>query len=298
MDHLVKATAGDVRIFAAVTTELVQEAARRHGCGALATAALGRTMTGALLLAANLKEKECITVKFRGDGPLGPIVADASADGAARGYVANPAVELPLTAGKLSVGQGVGRGLLSVTRFTTGTKEPFTGTCEIFSGEIAEDITQYLYQSEQTPSSVGLGVLVGKDGAAEAAGGFLLQPLPGAAEETLDRLEANLKKVRPVTAMIADGSGARDMIAELLDGFAIEYLSETELSFRCQCSKRRTEDILMTLRHDDLARLVEDGQAEVCCQFCGAKYQFDKEELTALLHVADKLRARRNAAGA
>ncbi len=296
MDHLVKATAGDVRIFAAVTTDLVREAAKRHGCGALATAALGRTMTGALLLAANLKEKECITVKFRGDGPLGPVVADASSDGAVRGYVANPAVELPLTAGKLSVGQGVGRGLLSVTRFTTGTPEPFTGSCEIFSGEIAEDITRYLYQSEQTPSSVGLGVLVGKDGAAEAAGGFLLQPLPGAAEETLDRLEANLKAARPVTAMVAAGLDAKGMIAGLLDGFDIEYLATTDLSFRCQCSKRRTEDILMTLRHDDLAQLVEDGQAEVCCQFCGAKYRFDKEELTALLHVADKLRARRAAA--
>ncbi len=297
MDQLVKATAGDVRVYAAVTTELVREAARRHGCGALAAAALGRTMTGSLLLAANLKEKECITVKFRGDGPLGPIVADASSDGAVRGYVANPAVELPLTNGKLSVGQGVGRGILSVTRFTTGTKEPFTGSCEIFSGEIAEDLTRYLFQSEQTPSSVGLGVLIEKDGSVAAAGGFILQPLPGASEETLTRLEENLGKARPVSAMAAAGLDPRGMIAELLTGFDVEYLTTTDLSFRCQCSKRRTEDILMTLRHDDLAQLVEDGKAEVCCQFCGMKYQFDREELTALLHVSDRLRARREARG-
>ena len=297
MDQLVKATTAGLRAYAAVTTDLTREAARRHGCGALASAALGRTMTGALLLAACLKEKECLTVKFRGDGPLGPIVADASSDGAVRGYVANPAVELPLTGGKLSVGQGVGRGILSVTRFTVGTREPFTGSCEIFSGEIAEDLTRYLFQSEQTPSSVGLGVLVTTDGVPKAAGGFLLQPLPDASEETLSHLEESLAKTRPVSAMVADGLDARGILAELLAGFDVNILSATELAFRCQCSRRRTEDILMALCHDDLARLVADGQAEVCCQFCGEKYHFDREELTAFLHVSDELRARREKAG-
>ena len=194
------AVAEDVRVYAAVTTNLVNEASQRHGCGALASAALGRTMTGALLLAATLKEKECITVKFQGDGPLGSITADASAEGAVRGYVAHPEVELPLTNGKLSVGQGVGRGILSVTRFT-GLREPFTGSCEIYSGEIAEDLTQYLFQSEQTPSSVGLGVLVEKDGSVRAAGGFIIQPLPNASEETLSRLEKNLSELRAVSAL-------------------------------------------------------------------------------------------------
>lgn len=291
MDHLVKATAEDVRVYAAVTTDLTNEAARRHGCGALATAALGRTMTGALLLAANLKEQECITIKFQGDGPLGAIVADASASGAVRGYVAHPQIELPLTNGKLSVGQGVGRGLLSVTRFT-GLKEPFTGSCEIYSGEIAEDLTQYLFRSEQTPSSVGLGVLVGTDGNVRASGGFIVQPLPGASEKALSRLEKNLAEIRPVSSMVDDGCDAKGIIAELLAGFDIRYLETTELSFRCQCSRRRTEDILLTLGHKDLAGLVADGQAEVCCQFCGEKYQFTKDELIAILHVADKLRER------
>lgn len=292
MDHLVKATAEDVRVYAAVTTDLTGEAARRHGCGALASAALGRTMTGALLFAATMKEQECITMKFAGDGPLGAITADASADGAVRGYVAHPEVELPLTNGKLSVGQGVGRGLLSVTRFT-GLKEPFTGSCEIYSGEIAEDLTHYLFQSEQTPSSVGLGVLVEPDGRVGAAGGFLLQPLPGASEEVLSRLEGNLASVRAVSAMIADGLDAKGILAELLQGMEIHYLSTTALSFRCQCSKRRTEELLMTLGHEELSELVEDGQAEVCCHFCGAKYHFDQAELTALCHVADRLREKR-----
>ena len=282
MDHLCKATAEDVRIYAAVTTGLVGEAAKRHRCGALATAALGRVMTGALLLAANLKNRECLTVKFQGDGPLGQIVADASADGAVRGYVVHPETELPLTNGKLSVGQGVGRGLLSVTRFT-GLKEPVTGTCEIFSGEIAEDLTRYLFQSEQTPSSVGLGVLVGKDGRTEAAGGFIIQPLPGASEETLSRLESTLATLRPVSVMVQDGLIAQEIVGEILQGFSdIHVLSDTQLAFRCQCSRSHTEEILSTLRDEDFAQLVEDGQAEVCCDFCGKKYLFTKDELLAI----------------
>ncbi len=282
MDHLCKATAEDVRVYAAVTTGLVGEAAKRHRCGALATAALGRVMTGALLLAANLKNKECLTVKFQGDGPLGQIVADASADGAARGYVVHPEVELPLTNGKLSVGQGVGRGLLSVTRFT-GLKEPVTGTCEIFSGEIAEDLTRYLFQSEQTPSGVGLGVLVGRDGETEAAGGFIVQPLPGASEATLSRLENTIAALRPVSSMVKDGLSASEIVSEILRGFSdVHVLSETELAFRCQCSRARTEEILSTLRDEDLDQLTEDGQAEVCCDFCGEKYHFTREDLLAI----------------
>ena len=282
MDHLCKATAEDVRVYAAVTTDLVEEAARRHCCGALATAALGRVMTGALLLAANLKNCECLTVKFQGDGPLGQIVADASADGAARGYVVHPEAELPLTNGKLSVGQGVGRGLLSITRFT-GLKEPVTGTCDIFSGEIAEDLTRYLFQSEQTPSSVGLGVLVGENGKTEAAGGFIIQPLPDASEETLSRLEKTIATLRPVSAMVKDGLSAAEIISEILCGFSdVHILSETKLAFRCQCSRSRTEEILSTLRDEDLAQLAEDGQAEVCCEFCGEKYHFTKEDLLAI----------------
>lgn len=296
MDHLVKAIADGVRVYAAVTTDLVNEGIGRHNCQPLAAAALGRTMTGALLLAANLKNKECITVKFNGDGPLGSIVADASSDGFVRGYVAHPQVELPLHNGKLAVGQGVGQGLVSVTRFT-GLKEPVTGSCAIYSGEIAEDLTRYLYVSEQTPSSVGLGVLVGTDLKAIAAGGFMIQPLPDASDEVLTQLENNLGRIRPVSTMVRDGMDAEAVIRELLQGFAdVQILTTADPAFRCQCSKRHTEDILMTLQRQDMDQLIEDGRAEVCCQFCGEKYQFTKEELVALANVGDKLRERQKQA--
>lgn len=293
MDQLVKATAEGIRIYAAVTTDLVAEGAQRHSCGALATAALGRTMTAALLMAANLKDKECITLKFNGDGPLGNVTADASSEGFVRGYVKHPDIELPLNNGKLAVGQGIGQGLLSVTRFT-GVKEPFTGSCEIYNGEIAEDITRYLFQSEQTPSSVGLGVLIGTDGATQAAGGFIVQPLPDASEEAIGKLENNLKDLEPISSMVHEGLDGKAIIQRIMKGFEdIHFLTTTNLSFKCQCSKNRTEDILVTLSHDDLTAMVEEGHAEVVCQFCGEKYQFNKEDLTIILHVSDELRRRK-----
>lgn len=286
-DYLVKAITTGVRVYAAVTTEVVNEAIKRHECYPVAAAALGRTMTGALLLAANLKNEEAITVNFRGDGPIGTITADASADGFVRGYVGNPHVDLPLNPqGKLDVGGAVGQGLLTVTRFT-GLKEPMYGSCEIVTGEIAEDLTQYLYISEQTPSSVGLGVLVGNDLKAIAAGGFIIQLMPDATEEVICKLEENLKKSRSVTAMIADGLSPKAMIKELMQGFDVEFLSTTELCFKCQCSQERIEDMLIGLGINDLRGLVEDGHAEVCCHFCGEKYQFDKKQLEHILKIVE-----------
>lgn len=289
MDRLVKATAGDVRIYAAVTTELVSEGAKRHRCGALATAALGRTMTGALLMAANLKNKEAVTLSFNGNGPLGRVVADANNNGFVRGYVQHPAVELPLTNGKLSVGQGIGNGLLNVTRFT-GIGDPQSGSVEILSGEVAEDLTRYLFYSEQTPSAVSLGVLVGTDLSVLAAGGFIVQPLPEAGEDTIDRLEKNIAEMKPVSQLVKDGLAPKEIIAAVLPGFGeIEYLSATDLAFRCQCSRVRTEDMLVALAPADRKSLIDDGRAEVCCSFCGAKYQFSREDLIIIDNVAKKL---------
>lgn len=293
-DHLTKATAEDVRVFAAVTTDLVREGSKRHDCYPVAAAALGRTMTGALLFAANLKNKEAVTIKINGSGSLGSIVADAVPEGFVRGYVENPHVDLPARLkptesnphGKIDVAGGVGRnGFVTVTRFT-GLKKPVTGSAEIISGEIAEDLTNYLATSEQTPSSVGLGVLVGKDLDIIAAGGFLIQPLPNASEETISKLEKNLESIDPVSTMVENGLDAEGIIRKLLDGFdSINILSTTDLAFRCHCSKRRIEDTLMTLTEKDLNDLVEDGHAEVVCHFCGKKYQFSKEELVALRNV-------------
>lgn len=289
-DILVKAITKGIRVYAAVTTELVNEAIKRHDCSPTAAAALGRTMTGALLLAANLKNQEAITVSFQGNGPLGYITADATPDGYVRGYVGNPHVDLPLKAdGKLDVGGAVGEGMVQVTRFT-GLGEPMRGSCEIVSGEIAEDLTNYLFTSEQTASSVGLGVLVGTDFKAMAAGGFMLQLMPDADEEIISRVEEALKKVRPVSSMIADGVSAKGIISELMAGFEMDYLSSTELAFRCKCNRERIEDVLLSLSHADMQALVDDGQAEVCCQFCGEKYHFEKDELVHLMKLADGVR--------
>ena len=289
-DKLVKAITKGVRVYAAVTTDLVNEAIRRHDCYPVAAAALGRTMTGALLLAANLKNKEALTVNIRGNGPLKNITADAVPEGFVRGYVADPHVELPLNdKGKLDVGGGVGQGLVTVTRFT-GLREPMRGSSEIVTGEIAEDLTNYLYVSEQTPSSIGLGVLVDTDFSAKAAGGFMIQPMPDADEEIISKLEANLQKLRPVTTMIDEGKDAKEIILEIMSGFEMEFLTTTDLAFKCQCSKERLEDVLLNLNHDDMESLIADGQAEVCCHFCGEKYHFTKEELQHLLKLADAVK--------
>ena len=213
-DHLIKATADGVRIYAAVTTDLVNEAIRRHDCYPVAAAALGRTMTAALLMAANLKNEEALTIRFDGHGPLGKVTADATPEGYVRGYVDEPHVNLPLNSkGKIDVGGGVGTdGLVTVTRFT-GLKNPISGSTEITDGEIADDLTKYLYVSEQTPSSVGLGVLVNPDFHCIGAGGFILQPLPEATDECIDKLEANLKRINSVSHMVEHGYDAKTIIA-------------------------------------------------------------------------------------
>jgi molecular chaperone Hsp33 len=286
-DHLIKATANGIRAFAAVTTNLVREGAERHKCLPIAAAALGRTMTGALLLAANLKTKECVTLSLEGNGALRRVVADASADGIVRGYVENPNVDLPLKNGKLAVGDALGIGLISVTRFTD-LKQPFTGRAELVSGEIAEDLTNYLLVSEQTPSSVGLGVLVGRDLSVEAAGGFFIQALPDVSDEALDKLEANLKTLRPVSAMVKEGIDAKGIIAEIFKGMDVNYFAPAPLEFKCNCSKEKIEKVLLSVGETELNALIEKGEAEVVCHFCGDKYNFSKEELEKLLDEVKK----------
>ncbi len=286
-DHLVKAVADGVRVYAAVTTDLVNEAIRRHDCYPVAAAALGRTMTGALLFAANLKNKEAVTITFDGHGPLGKVTADAVPEGFVRGAVGNPHVNLPLNAkGKIDVGGGVGAdGMVTVTRFT-GLRNPVTGSTALTDGEIADDLTKYLYDSEQTPSSVGLGVLVDPDFHCIGAGGFLLQPLPDATEETIGRLEENLSHVQSVSHLVEQGLDAKGIIAALLRGFAVDYLTTTDLAFRCTCSKQRISEVLLSLGLNDLKSLVEDGKAEVVCHFCGERYAFTGEELQVLYEKA------------
>ena len=296
MDQLIKATAADgqLRVFAAVTTDVVAEAMQRHDCWPVAAAALGRTMTGALLFAANLKNKESVTIKFKGYGALGTVTADATAEGSVRGCVDHPHVHLPLNVyGKIDVGGGIGQGILSVTRFT-GLKEPVTGSVDIVSGEIADDLINYLYTSEQTPSSIGLGVLVSPELKCLGAGGFFLQPLPGASDEVIDRIEENLRGISSVSHMVEEGLDAAGIIGRVLGVFGdVNILSATDLAFRCNCSKNYITDRLLTLGEADLRALHDDGRAEVKCHFCNEVYTFDSEDLSVIYNVAQKMRAMR-----
>ncbi|SDF40575.1 Hsp33 family molecular chaperone HslO [Sporolituus thermophilus] len=281
-DHIVRATAPGLRAFAAVTTNLTDEARRRHNCYPVAAAALGRTMTAALLLATNLKAEESITIRIAGDGPLGEIVADASARGTVRGYVKKPQIDLPLREGKLDVGRAVGAGNIFVTRFT-GLKQPFTGSSPLVSGEIAEDVTNYLLTSEQTPSSVALGVLVGTDYTVQAAGGFLVQALPGAADEVIDKLERNLASLKPVSHLISSGYGAADILEKVFAGFSINLYEPKKVTFHCPCSRERVDRLLISLGEQELTDMIGEGRAELVCHFCSEKYHFNRQELENIL---------------
>lgn len=282
-DYLVRATAEGFRAFAAVTTKLTDEARRRHNCFPVASAALGRTMTAALLLAANLKTEESLTVRISGDGPLEEVIADAYAKGEVRGYVKNPSVDLPLKGVKLDVGRAVGKGNIYVTRFT-GLKQPFTGSAPLISGEIAEDVTHYLLASEQIPSIVSLGVLVEPDMSVSAAGGFMVQALPGANKEELDIIEKNVSTIPPASHIIKGGTSPHDMIGMIFAGLSKTIYEPMELAFKCPCSRERVCNMLISLGTKELSEMILEGKAEVCCHFCGEKYHFDKKDLEFLLH--------------
>ncbi|MBP2644799.1 MAG: 33 kDa chaperonin [Firmicutes bacterium] len=235
-DHLAKATYSGVRAFAAVTTDLVEEARRRHDCYPVATAALGRTMTAALLLAADLKTDAAITMRISGDGPLGKIVADAGSQGTVRGYVENPHVELLLKEGKLGVGSAVGAGNIFVSRFN-GANQPFTGSAPLVSGEIAEDVANYLLVSEQMQSTVGLGVLVKPDLTVEAAGGYFVQAMPGAEENVLEAVEKNLMAMPPISELVSQGNDATAILQKIFAGLPANIFEASPLTFYCHCWK-------------------------------------------------------------
>ncbi len=286
MDYLVRSIDRDrnFRIFAAVTTGVAETARVRHDTWPVATAALGRVLTGALLLGANLKGQDMITVRVMGDGPLGAIVVSANAGGEVRGYVQEPHVDLPRKVeGKLPVGEAVGRGTLSVTR-DLGLKEPFTGSVEIVTGEIAQDLTHYLVTSEQVPSAVSLGVLLNSGGGVRASGGFWLEILPGAGEKVLSALEENVGNLPPVSSMVDSGATPEDIAGMVAGRFQIGILGRTPATFKCTCYREKVEDLLISLGEEEMGKLVEAGDgAEVRCQFCGEKYFFIGEDLGRLL---------------
>ena len=280
-DILTKGTAEGVRIYALCTTNLVQEAAIRHHTSHLASAALGRAMNGALLLAATMKDNERIALRLKGDGPIGEVVADAEGTHV-RGYVGDPDVFLPLKNGKLDVGGAIGAGNIIVTRYLQNA-EPFTGYAELVDGEIASDLTNYLYTSEQTPSSVALGVLVNKEGQVIASGGYFIQAMPGCAEETLAQLEENISLTPYVTQLLELGYTPEKMIETIARGLDVTIQESIELSYKCRCSREKILGALATLGQEDISAMSQDEETVVHCQFCNETYKFSGEEIARLL---------------
>ena len=283
---------GEIRVLTAITTELVNEAQRIHHTYPTATAALGRLLTGAALMgAAGLKnETDSMTIQIRGEGEIKNLVAVTDCQSRVRGYISNPYVDRPLNdKGKLDVGGAIGGGYMSVVR-DLGLKEPYVGQTPLVSGEIAEDLTYYYAKSEQTPTSIALGVLVDTDNSVLASGGFMIQMLPGATDEMAKSLEEILKNLPPVTTMIRVGMSAEDILFRVTEGFSMicENKAVTP-KYECKCSKERMEKALISIGADELTQLInEQGQAELTCQFCDNKYMFSKSELENLLKRAKK----------
>lgn len=279
-DILTIATADGVRIYAITTKNLVQEAADRHHTSHLATAALGRAMSGALMLAATMKDGERIALKLKGDGPMGEVVAEAQGT-SVRGYVGNPDVFMPLKDGKLDIGGALGQGTITLTRYLQNG-ESFTGHAELANGEIATDITNYLYMSEQTPSSVALGVLVDKDGKVLAAGGYFIQAMPGCEEEVLEKLGDNVSKTPYVTQLLELGYTPEKIIETLTRGLDCVIKESLPVKFACNCSRDKILNMLATLNQSDIDYLTEQPDTEVHCQYCNKIYHITSEELKQL----------------
>ena len=290
---------GSVKIWLAATTNLCEEGRRRHDAWSVAGAALGRLLTAGVFFGQNLKnEQDSVTLRINGDGPLGALTVVAAADGTVRGTVGAPHLELPRRAdGHLAVGDAVGKGTLTVIK-DMGFGEPYSGTVELLSGEIGDDIAEYFVESEQTPAAVGLGVQIAPDGTVGAAGGFMLQVLPHADEMTVKQLELNLANLPSVSQMVADGLTLPEMGNEIMLGVPWRELSRTPLSYRCTCSRERLRGALISMGYKELKALydekqAEDAPAEVVCRFCVEKYQFTPAELKQMVDELDRERFRR-----
>ena len=286
-DYLVKALAfdGEVRAYSVRTTNTVSEAQRRHDTWRTASAALGRSLTAGTMMGAMLKGDQKLTIKVEGNGPIGPILVDAHANGDVRGYVTNPHVDFEGTEqGKLRVYQAVGtEGFVTVIK-DIGMREPFIGQSPIVSGELGEDFTYYFAVSEQTPSSVGVGVLVNGDDSVLAAGGFILQIMPGAQEETISFIEDRLQKIPPVSTLIEQGLSPEELLYAVLGEDKVKVLEVMDVQFNCTCSRERIESVLISLGKTELAQIrEEEEETEVHCHFCNERYKFSKEDITNLI---------------
>ena len=289
-DHIVRAMTADgyIKATAIRSTDLVERARNIHKTTPTATAALGRVLTAASMMGnAQKVENGALTLQIKGGGPLGTILATSDAVGNVRGYVNNPSITLlEKYAGKLDVGAAVGTdGMLTVIR-DLQMKEPYIGSVALVSGEIGDDVTAYFAQSEQTPTACALGVLVDVDQSVKAAGGYLIQLLPGAPEEAVDKLEAGIQRAGAVTPMLADGLTPEDILRRVMSDFELEFLETTPVAYKCYCSRERVTSTLIAIGKKDLQEIADEGEPiTIECQFCDAKYQFTPDEIKALLET-------------
>ena len=291
MDKLIRgnSTDGRIRVFTAITTDVVNEAHRIHQTSATVSAALGRLLTAGAILGSQLKsEQDSLTLQINGDGPVGMMTVVSNARSEVRGYVSNPIADLPPNSkGKLDVSGIIGQGFLSVIR-DLDLKEPYIGRTPLISGEIAEDLTYYYAKSEQIPTAIALGVLVDTDLSVKAAGGYMIQLMPEATDETADRLTEIVENLPPVTDMIMNNMSAEDIAFAVTDGFdMVLELNSPSPEYKCNCSRDRMERALISLGKKELSDIIEEqGNAEMTCRFCDNVYEFSKDELLKLMEKA------------
>ena len=291
-DYMIRATAADgqIRAFAATTKEMVETAKNAHNTSPIATAALGRLMTAAAMMGSDLKgEGELLTLRIEGDGPIGGLLVTADGKGDVKGYAFNPDVMLPPNAqGKLDVGGSLGLGVLSVIK-DIGLKEPYVGQTQLITGEIAEDLTYYFATSEQVPASVALGVLMNKDNPVRQAGGFIIQLLPGASDEIIDRLEAKLSGISSITSLLDAGKTPEEILTDILGEFGLEILKKMPVQFHCDCERSRVEKAIISIGRKEIQDMIDEGkEIEVNCQFCNKHYKFSVDELGEMLKKATR----------
>lgn len=284
-DYLVRSISDKLNVIglACVTTHLVNEARELHGTSRTAAAALGRALTGGLLMAALLKRGQQLALRFEGNGPLKKIMIEADHEGLVRGFIGVPEAEVPIRDEKLNIAGALGsEGFLTVVK-DLGLKEPYRGITKLQSGEIGEDIAYYYAESEQIPTAVGLGVFVEPDGIISASGGFLIQALPPAENRIIEQLIENIRKIPGVTDFLCQGKRPEDFLEMMFTGIPYHLLGKQDLFLRCTCSRERVEKVLIALGPDELRQLIsEKGETDVTCEFCRSKFHFTGEELEAL----------------
>jgi molecular chaperone Hsp33 len=290
-DYIVRAIAagGQIRAFAATTKDTVEKARQLHNTSPIATVALGRLLTGGVMMGVTMKnDSDMLTVQIKGNGPIGAMTVTADPKGNVKGFVANPEVMLPLKDGRLDIAGAVGIGVLSVIK-DIGLKEPYVGDTILITSEIADDLTYYYATSEQIPSSVGLGVLMDKDNTVEQAGGFIIQLMPDATEEVIDKLEKRIKEIKSVTHMLENGMTPEKILEYILGGMELEILDTIPAQFYCNCSKERVSKAVMSIGVKDLKEIVDDNKPiEVNCHFCNSHYTFSPQELGQMLEAVTK----------